>query len=134
MIGQDFDGLPRIDNSQLVREIDPRVRRSFWIHLLLVCALIAGLTLYAWPHFEARRVGLTTVELHRERERLIEANRKLRLEKASLESLMRIETIASRELGMKPPAPERVVVVEPAAAGDNTSVAYEPAAAKTERH
>ena len=50
--------------------------------------------------------------LDREKQRLIEENRKLRLEKAALENLKRVETIAARELGLQPPAPERSVVVE----------------------
>ena len=51
-------------------------------------------------------------QLDRERERLVEENRKLRLEKASLEELQRVEAIARRELGLVPPPPEQVVVVE----------------------
>ena len=50
--------------------------------------------------------------MSKDRERLLEANRKLRLEKASLENLRRVETIATRELGLQSPAAERVVVVE----------------------
>ena len=50
--------------------------------------------------------------MSRERERLLEENRKLRLEKASLENLRRVETIAIRDLGLRrPPAPECVVIV-----------------------
>jgi hypothetical protein len=50
--------------------------------------------------------------MSKERERLLEENRKLRLEKAALESLRRVETIARRDLGFVTPAPENVVVVE----------------------
>ena len=105
--------LPRsIDNSQVVREVDPRSNRDlFWL-LLVVAVLVAGLGLYAWPHFELRQAGIATEQMRRERERLIEENRKLRLEKASLEDLRRIEAIALRELGMAPPAPGQLVVVE----------------------
>ena len=44
---------------------------------------------------------MTAVQLSREKERLIEENRKLRLEKAALENLRRVETIATRELGLQ---------------------------------
>ena len=50
--------------------------------------------------------------MERERERLIEENRKLRLERSTLESLRRVETIAARDLGLVTPPPEQVVVVE----------------------
>jgi cell division protein FtsL len=54
--------------------------------------------------------------MERERERLIEENRKLRLERSTLQNLRRVETIATRDLGLATPAPERVVVVEKPAA------------------
>jgi len=101
-----------IDNSRVVREVDPRSSRDLWGVLLLVLALAAGLGFYAWPHFEARRAGRATGQLQRERERLIEENRKLRLEKASLEELRRVELIAVKQLGLELPPPERVVVIE----------------------
>jgi len=101
-----------IDNSQVVREMDPRSSRDlFWL-LALVAVLVGGLTLYAWPHFQLRQTSNATEQMAREKERLIEENRKLRLEKATLENLRRVETIAVRDLGLAPPAPERVVVVE----------------------
>jgi cell division protein FtsL len=92
--------------------VDPRSRRDILWLILLVAVLAGGLGLYAWPALEIRRTGLTSVELFREKERLIEENRKLGLEKAALESLRRVETIAVRDLGLAPPAPERSIVIE----------------------
>jgi cell division protein FtsL len=101
-----------IDNSGVVRRVDPRSRREVWLLILLVFVLVGALCFYAWPALELRRAGQESVELYRERERLLEEKRKLQLEKAALENLGRVETIASRELGLKPPAPEQSVVVE----------------------
>ena len=101
-----------IDNSQVVREVDPRMSRDIWLLLLLVAALVGGLVLYAWPNLELREAARVKEQMSRERERLQEENRKLRLEKASLEELQRVEAIARRELGLVPPPPEQVVVVE----------------------
>jgi cell division protein FtsL len=118
----DFDPLlviPKtIDNSRVVREVDPRFNRDLWLLLVVVAVLVAGLVLYAWPHVQVRQNGLETEQLSRERERLLEENRKLRLEKAALESLARVEAIALRELKLAAPAPERVTIVDrpPAAA------------------
>jgi hypothetical protein len=50
--------------------------------------------------------------MSRERERLLEENRKLRLEKATLQNLRRVENIATRELGLQSPPAPRVVVIE----------------------
>lgn len=101
-----------IDNSQVVREVDPRSYRDLFLLLLAVAALVAGLVMYAWPHLQLRETALAKERLSRERERLVEENRKLRLERASLQSLRRVETIATRELGFVAPPAERVLVVE----------------------
>jgi cell division protein FtsL len=101
-----------IDNSQVVREVDPRSYRDLGLLLLLVTTLVGGLVLYAWPHVQLRDTALAKERLSRERERLVEENRKLLLEKASLENLRRVETIAERDLGFSAPPAERVIVVE----------------------
>jgi cell division protein FtsL len=101
-----------VDNSQVVREVDPRMSRDIWLLLLLVAALVGGLVLYAWPNLELREAARVKEQMSRERERLQEENRKLRLEKATLESLRRVETIAVRDLGLVPPPPDSLLVVE----------------------
>jgi cell division protein FtsL len=109
----DVDLVPKaIDNSQIVREVDPRSSRDLWLLGLLAAALVGGLVLYAWPSLGIRQTTLAWDQMSKERERLLEENRKLRLEKASLENLRRVETIARRDLGLVTPAPEKLVVVE----------------------
>ena len=100
-----------IDNSGVVRQVDPRSRREILLLILLVAVLAGGLGLYAWPALEIRRAGQAGALLDGERERLVEENRKLRLEKASLENLRRVEAIAARD-GLVPPTPDRTIVVE----------------------
>ena len=101
-----------IDNSQVVREVDPRSSRDLWWLVAVVGTLVLGLVLYAWPHLQVRQVDGERVRMSREHDRLVEVNRKLRLEKASLENLGRVEQIAVRDLGLRPPAPESLIVVE----------------------
>jgi cell division protein FtsL len=109
----DVDLVPKaIDNSQVVREVDPRSSRELWLLGLLAAALAGGLVLYAWPSLEIRQTTLAREQMSKERERLLEANRKLRLEKAALENLHRVETIARRDLGLVTPAPDKLIVVE----------------------
>ena len=64
-----------VDNSRVVRQVDPRSRREIFLVVLLVALLAAGLGLYAWPALEIRRAGQTSVELYREKERLLEERR-----------------------------------------------------------
>ena len=101
-----------IDNSRVVRQVDPRSRREIFLLILLVSLLAGFLGLYAWPALEIRRADQSGVDLDREKQRLVEENRKLHLEKAALESLRRVEAIAGRDLGLAAPTPERSVVVE----------------------
>jgi cell division protein FtsL len=123
-----------IDNSRVVRQVDPRLSRDLWLLVFLVGALVAGLVLYAWPHLALRQTGLETAEMARERERLVEENRKLRLEKAALEDLRRVEAIAARHLHLVAPPAERVVMIEkPAPLPDGTMLAREQGAAAPER-
>jgi cell division protein FtsL len=61
--------------------------------------------------------------MQRQRDALLEENRKLNLEKAALENLRRVEVIARRDLGMAPPPPDRLVVVELPARAPGTRVA-----------
>ncbi len=100
-----------IDNSGVVREVDPRSRREIVLMIVLVALLAAGLGLYAWPALEIRRAGQEGALLDAQKDRLLEENRKLRLEKGSLEDPARIDAIAKQE-GLAEPAPERTVVIE----------------------
>jgi len=127
--------LPKsIDNSQVVRQMDPRSSRELWLLVGLAAALAGSLGLYAWPTLMIRQTGTAAEQLSRERERLVEENRKLRLEKASLEDLRRVEAIAIRDLGLAPPAPERLVVVErPAAVADGARLASKDGAPREPR-
>jgi cell division protein FtsL len=109
----DVDLVPKaIDNSQIVRQVDPRSSRDLWLLGVLAAALVSGLALYAWPSLEIRQTTLAREQMSKERERLLEENRKLRLEKAALENLHRVETIARRDLGLVTPAPDKLIVVD----------------------
>ncbi len=101
-----------IDNSRVVREVDPRSRREIWWLILLVAVIAGAAGLYAWPALEIRRAGQAAIDLDLEKERLLEEKRKLNLEKSALENLSRVETIATRDLGLEAPAPEQSIVVE----------------------
>ena len=107
-----------IDTSQVVRQIDPQASRDLLLLLGLVALLVGGLVLYAWPSARLQRIDARRELLSRERERLLEEGRQLRLEKAALEDLRRIEAIATRDprLGLISPPPGRVIVVERARA------------------
>src|SRR5258708_13111967 len=73
-----------IDNSRLVRVADPRRRREIRVFSASVAALFVVMMFYAWQHFRALEYGYQIEAQKIERERLIEANRALKLEEAGV--------------------------------------------------
>ena len=55
-----------IDNSRVVRQVDPRTRREIWWLILLVAVVAVAAGLNAWPALEIRRAGQAAMELDRE--------------------------------------------------------------------
>ena len=121
--------LPRATtNSRVVREVDPRASRNLWLLLGLVAGLVGGMVLYAWPRVQALQLDTRMQQHQTAHERLVEENRKLRLEKTRLERLDRIEEIATRDLGLTPPTADSLYVVEQPAAPPAAQLADAPSA------
>ena len=108
-----------IDNSRLVKVEDPRrtrEMRQFGIALACLFVLVMG---YAFQHFKAIEYGYKIEALKSQRTNLIEMNRAMRLEEASLRDPERIDRIA-REMGLQSPQAGQVVRMDssmPAASG-----------------
>ncbi|HKR85073.1 MAG TPA: hypothetical protein VJS37_13025 [Terriglobales bacterium] len=97
-----------IDNSRLVKVEDPRrtqEMRQFGIALAFLFVLVMG---YAFQHFKAIEYGYKIEALKSQRSNLVEMNRALRLEEASLRDPERIDRIA-REMGLQSPQAGQVV-------------------------
>ncbi len=102
-----------IDNRRVVRTRDDRMSKDLMWFAGVALVLIALFVVYGWPRAALRDTGSTAGRLQREQEKLLEENRELRLEKASLEDLKRVETIAKGSLGLQSPEASSVIVVEP---------------------
>lgn len=101
-----------IDNRRVVRTRDDKMSKDLlWIGGV-VLILIGLFVAYGWPRAALRDTGSTAGKLQREQDRLREENRELRLEKAALQDLRRVQTIATTSLGLQSPSPQNVVVVE----------------------
>ena len=90
------------------------VTRGMGLHHLLVVVPLSVIMLlpvlaYVWQNVEWIQIGYRIERLQSERDRLIEAQHRLRLEKATLESLARIEHVGIKQLGLSEP-PSSVVV------------------------
>jgi cell division protein FtsL len=97
-----------IDNSRLVKVEDPkRSREMRQFGIALACLFLLVMT-YTWQHFKAVEYGYKVESLKSQRDGLLEENRALRLEEASLRSPDRIDRLA-RDFGMQPPQAGQVV-------------------------
>jgi cell division protein FtsL len=98
----------RIDNSRLVRLESPGRCRELLKHIA-VGGLLAGVTfLYTWQHFQCVQIGYELESLKVHQAEVVELNRQLTLEAASLRSPARIDEIARRQLGLTAPAAEQL--------------------------
>src|SRR5437899_2565609 len=97
-----------IDNSRLVKVADPRRRREIRMFSASVAALFLLMMFYAWQHFRAIEYGYRIEAQKAERDRLVELNRSLKLEEASLRDPSRIDALA-RQMGLTSPQPGQVV-------------------------
>ena len=96
-------------NQRLVKERDQArardLRRVVWI-----CAgLLVPILFYVWQQVEYIRTGYQIEQLRAEKSRLVEWNRQMKLERATLVNLKRIETLSRTRLGLIPPDPENTV-------------------------
>ncbi|HZU32682.1 MAG TPA: cell division protein FtsL [Candidatus Angelobacter sp.] len=101
-----------IDNSRLIRISDPQRRREIRMFSASVVALFLLMMFYAWQHFSSIEYGYRIEAQKTERERLVEVNRTLKLEAASLRDPGRIDALA-RQMGLESPQPGQVIRLNP---------------------
>ena len=100
-----------IDNSRLVKVEDPRRGREMrQFSLALGCLFLLVMT-YAWQHFKAIEYGYQIESMKIQRDGMVEMNRELRLEDASLRDPGRIDLMA-RKLGLQSPQAGQVMQID----------------------
>ena len=105
-----------IDNTRLVKVEDPRRGREMWqFGIALSCLFLLVMT-YAWQHFKAIEYGYQIESLKMQRDSMIEVNRELHLEDASLRNPERIDLMA-RKLGLQSPQAGQVVRLDASSDG-----------------
>jgi cell division protein FtsL len=116
-----------IDNSRVVKVADPRRRREIRMFSTSVAALFLVLMFYTWQHFRAIEYGYLIEAQKSERDRLVELNRTLKLEEASLRDPGRIDPLA-QQMGLKAPEPGQMVRLEPDENGGRVIAQVSPVA------
>ena len=98
-------------NQPVAREVDRD--RAQWIWGLFLALLLAAapFAVYMLYQNEVLRLSYKASALKQERERLIETERRLRMERAAREDLTAIETWAVDSQGLIHPTAEQVIVV-----------------------
>lgn len=91
-----------IDNSRLMKVVDPRRRREMGVFGAALVLLFALVMVYGWQHFSSIEYGYKIEQLKSNCDQIAEANRTLKLEQASLRDPERIDAMA-RQMGMQAP-------------------------------
>jgi cell division protein FtsL len=81
------------------------------LFLVLLLFLIGGSLFYVWSRIQVIQLGYEISNALKKERGLTEANKKFRLEIATLKSYARIEKIAAEELRMIKPKPDQVIVI-----------------------
>ena len=100
-----------IDNSRLVKVADPRRAREIRMFSVASAVLFCFIMIYAWQHLSSIEYGYKIEAQKIERDAMLEQNRALRLEEASLRDPERIEQLAGR-MGLVAPQAGQVMHLE----------------------
>ncbi len=100
-----------IDNSRLVRVVDPHSRRECLGLIASVTAVFFLALLYIGPRLALLHTGYRLEDLKKENQALAQTNRQLQMKEATLRDPQRIYSIAVK-MGLAAPAPEQVVFPE----------------------
>jgi cell division protein FtsB len=108
MAMREFRTVKRIDNSRLVRHVEPAKQKN-----LLKTAGLGGVVavfflFYIFQHFRCIDLSFALEDLKAQQTRGAALNSELKLEIANLRDPMRIDVIARRQLGLTQPLPMQV--------------------------
>jgi cell division protein FtsL len=100
-----------IINHTLIREADPKSHRDYVVVTALAAMFLFGLFVYGWQHYQWIQYGYRIQAAQKKKEQLTEIGQQFRLERASLRSVQRIDSLARQQLGMVVPAPGQLVTL-----------------------
>jgi len=111
-VDREFVVRKQVQNRTIVREVDHARQRDLVRTVLGGACVLATVLFAAWQHLDARRLDKVEAGLARQQARLRAVQRHLVLEQEFLVGPARVEAIATRQLGMKPPTHETSTVIE----------------------
>jgi cell division protein FtsL len=104
----EFHTFKKIDNSRLVRHVEPLKMRNLYKTVALGSIVALFCMLYVYQHFRCIDLGFQLEDVKAKTQQAQVLNSKLKLEIAYLRDPHRIDVIARRELGLTQPTPNQV--------------------------
>ena len=120
----EFQTVKRIDNSRLVRHVEPMKMRGFYRTVALSGVVAAFFVFYIYQHFRCIDLSFQLEELRAKQAEAAALNSSLKLEIASLRNPMRIDIIARRQLGLTEPLPTQVQEYEAPSGAEVAAARY----------
>ena len=120
----EFHTLKRIDNSRIVRHVEPVKMRKL-VRMAAMGSLVAAFfMLYIYQHFRCIDLSFQLEEVKSKQIEAASLNSSLKLEIASLRNPMRIDVIARRQLGLTEPLPTQVQEYDAPAGAEVAATGY----------
>ncbi len=104
----EFHTVKRIDNSRIVRHVEPVKMRKLYRMVALGGVIAAFFMLYIYQHFRCIDLSFQLEDVKGRQAEAASLNASLKLEIAGLRNPMRIDIIARRQLGLTEPLPTQV--------------------------
>jgi cell division protein FtsL len=104
----EFHTVKRIDNSRIVRHVEPVKMRRLFRTVALGGVVAACFMLYVYQHFRCIDLSFQLEDVKGSEAEAASLNSSLKLEIAGLRNPMRIDVIARRQLGLTEPLPTQV--------------------------
>ena len=104
----EFHTVKRIDNSRIVRHVEPVKMRRLFRTAALGGVVAACFMLYIYQHFRCIDLSFQLEDVKGKQVEAASLNSSLKLEIAGLRNPMRIDVIARRQLGLTEPLPTQV--------------------------
>jgi cell division protein FtsL len=104
----EFRTVKRIDNSRLVRHVEPAKQKNLFKTAGLGGVVALFFLFYIFQHFKCIDLSFQLEDLKVQQAQAAQLNSELKLEIANLRDPMRIDVIARRQLGLTEPLPTQM--------------------------
>jgi cell division protein FtsB len=105
---REYRTVKRIDNSRLVRHVEPVKQKNLYKTAGLGCVVALFFLFYIFQHFKCIDLSFELESLKAEQVKTAALNSELKVRIANLRDPMRIDMIARKRLGLTEPLPVQV--------------------------